>query len=125
MGFWIFMLVCDLLIPFTMIYFGRRFRSNPPDRINGIYGYRTKRSMKNMDTWKFAHDYCGKLWQKAGWIMLAVSVILLLLCCGKEILTVSKLGLILCMFQCVVLVVTIIPVERALKRNFDEYGRRR
>ena len=125
MGFWIFMLVCDLLIPFTMIYFGRRFRTNPPDQINGIYGYRTKRSMKNMDTWKFAHDYCGKLWQRTGWIMFAVSVIPLLLFCGKEIQTVSKLGLTLCMLQCVALVLTFIPVESALKRKFDEYGRSR
>ena len=36
----------------------------PPKEINGIIGYRTTMSRKNMDTWKFAHDYCGKLWLK-------------------------------------------------------------
>ena len=41
-----------------------------PKHINGMLGYRTTRSMKNMDTWKFAHDYCGKLWWKIGWVMI-------------------------------------------------------
>ncbi|MDO4554333.1 MAG: SdpI family protein, partial [Lachnospiraceae bacterium] len=28
--------------------------------MNGLKGYRTSRSMKNMDTWKFAHEYSGR-----------------------------------------------------------------
>ena len=54
MGFWIFMLLTALLIPLTLICFGARFVSKPPDRINAVYGYRTRRSMKNADTWRFA-----------------------------------------------------------------------
>ena len=41
MGFWIFMLVMDLLIPVTMVFIGKRFQKKPPKEINGIYGYRT------------------------------------------------------------------------------------
>ena len=37
-----------------------------PKKINGVVGYRTRMSMINMDTWKFAHEYAGKLWWKAG-----------------------------------------------------------
>ena len=62
MGFWWFMLICDLIIPIVMLIGGRMMWKHCPKHINGIVGYRTARSMKNMDTWKFAHDYCGKLW---------------------------------------------------------------
>ena len=54
MGFWIFMLIMNLLIPFTMIGFGRHFMRKAPQKINGIYGYRTTMSMKNRETWEFA-----------------------------------------------------------------------
>ena len=51
MGFWIFMLIMDLLIPFTMIGFGKMFLKKAPDQINYVFGYRTSMSMKNQDTW--------------------------------------------------------------------------
>ena len=53
MGFWIFMLACDLLIPVTMIGFGAYFQKGGPKEINGAFGYRTKRSMKNKEIWEF------------------------------------------------------------------------
>lgn len=59
MWFWWFMFVCNLLIPILMIVCGRMMWKYPPKEINRGWGYRTKRSMKNIDTWKFAHDYCG------------------------------------------------------------------
>ena len=66
MGFWIFMLIMDLLIPFTMIGFGKMFLKKAPDQINYVFGYRTSMSMKNQDTWVFAHHYCGKIWYICG-----------------------------------------------------------
>ncbi len=44
MGFWIFMVMMDLMIPLIMIVFGKVFLKNPPKEINLIYGYRTGRS---------------------------------------------------------------------------------
>ena len=61
MGFWIFMLIMVLLIPITMIVIGRLFLNNAPKDINYVFGYRTKRSMMNLETWKFAHEYIGNL----------------------------------------------------------------
>ena len=29
--------------------------------VNFVFGYRTSMSMKNKDTWEFAHKYCGKV----------------------------------------------------------------
>ena len=54
MGFWIFMCITVLLIPFLMISFGGLFSRSAPKEINSAFGYRTSMSMKNEDTWKFA-----------------------------------------------------------------------
>lgn len=40
------MLVMDLLIPFTMVGFGKYFIKNAPKEINKVFGYRTPMSMK-------------------------------------------------------------------------------
>lgn len=125
MGFWIFMLMMNLLIPLSMIGFGWMFLKSPPKEINAVFGYRTRRSMLNPDTWEFAHRYFGKLWLCLGLILLPVSVLLMLLLLGKAADTVGIFGGALVMLQCVVLIVPIFPTERALKRTFDESGRRK
>ncbi len=51
MAFWLYMLAADLLLPLLMALLGRRFRTHPPKEINGVYGYRTARSMKSRETW--------------------------------------------------------------------------
>ena len=66
MWFWWFILICDCLIPAIMIIAGRMMWKHCPKKINGVVGYRTKMSMINMDTWRFAHDHAGKLWWKVG-----------------------------------------------------------
>ena len=49
MWFWWFILVCDLLVPFTMLIAGRMMWKHCPKHINGVVGYRTRRSMKNIE----------------------------------------------------------------------------
>ena len=122
MWFWWFMLVCDLLVPVIMILCGRMMWKHAPGKINGVLGYRTSRSMKNMDTWKFAHDYCGRSWWKIGWIMLIVSFIIHIPIYGKSDDVIGWTGAILCTIQCIALIVSIIPTEKALKRTFDKEG---
>lgn len=39
MGFWIFVLIMVLLIPVTMIVFGRLFSKAAPKEINYMFGY--------------------------------------------------------------------------------------
>ncbi|MCL2014135.1 MAG: SdpI family protein [Oscillospiraceae bacterium] len=124
MGFWIFMLIMNLLIPITMIGFGSFFIKKAPKKINMAFGYRTSMSMKNNDTWKFAHTYCGKLWRIIGWVMLPVSICAMLLVIEKEVGTVGIFGGVIALIQCVFLVVPIIPTERALRKKFDEHGNR-
>ncbi len=38
----------------------------PPKKINEFYGYRTKRSMKNKEQWKFAQTFSSKQLIKSG-----------------------------------------------------------
>jgi len=125
MGFWIFMLIVDLLIPFTMIGFGRYFLKKAPKDINMVFGYRTARSMKNKETWDFAHKYCGKIWYVCGLIMLPVTVLFLLLTIGKSENCVGTVGGIICMVQLIPLIGSIVPTEIALKKNFDINEKRR
>ncbi|WBW99184.1 SdpI family protein [Oceanirhabdus sp. W0125-5] len=125
MGFWIFMMISNLLIPFTMVGFGKYFIKSAPKQINAGFGYRTSMSMKNKETWEFAHHYCGKLWRTIGWIMLVLSVVAMLFVIGKDTSVVGTLGAILCLLQVVFLVGSIFPTEQALKRNFDRHGNRK
>ena len=124
-GFWIFMLLMDLLTPLTMIGFGRLFMTKPPLRINSVYGYRTTMSMKNKDTWEFAHKYCGRLWFRCGLALLPIAVIPLLFVLGSSIATIGTVGGSVCMIELVPLVGSIFPTEAALKRTFDRNGLRR
>lgn len=125
MGFWIFMLIMDLLIPGIMIGFGSYFAENAPENINLLFGYRTPRSMKNRNTWEFAHHYFGKLWRVTGWILFPVSIAVMLLCLGKDISFIGAYGTAVCGIQTVLLLIPVFITEHALKQNFDEAGRRK
>ncbi len=125
MGFWVFMLLMNMLVPLTMIGFGTMFRHHIPDEINTAFGYRTKMSTKNQDTWEFAHQYCGKLWFICGLVLLSLSNVPMLFVIGQGEDVVGNLGGIICIIQCVILVGTIFPTERALRKNFDQNGIRR
>ncbi len=122
MDFWIFMLAMDLLVPLSMILFGRLFLKNRQGNINAVFGYRTSMSMKNRQTWEFAHRHIGKLWFRIGLALLPVSVIPMLFVIGKDDGTVSGLGVVILMLQLIPMVLPIIATERALRRNFDQEG---
>ena len=70
------LLICNLLIPVIMLITGKLMWKHYPKNINGFIGYRTTRSMMNMDTWNFANEYCGHLWYKMGIVMLVLSIII-------------------------------------------------
>lgn len=124
-GFWFFMLICNLLLPVCMSGFGRYFRNKAPGQINMLFGYRTSRSTKNRDTWEFAHHYFGRLWYRLGLIMLPVTVAAMMPVFGKNIDFVGFYGSIVSLVQIVVMLVPIWFTESALKRTFDEDGKRR
>lgn len=82
-------------------------------------------SMKNQDTWQFAHRYCGKLWVRLGWILVPLSVIPMLFVIGKDIETIANVGLVVSLLQLLPLVGSIFPTEIALKKAFDKNGQKK
>lgn len=122
MWFWYFMFISDLLIPLLMIFAGRMMWKHTPENVNSVIGYRTSRSMKNKDTWKFANNYCGKLWCKIGKLMLFPSIILFIPFYWSSIEVISIIGSVLCTIQVIILIISIVPTEKALKKNFTKEG---
>lgn len=122
MGFWIYMLIMDLIIPVTMIFLGSYFMYRAPKNINHYFGYRTFMSMKNKDTWDFAHHYCGKIWLICGLILLPITIIVLVSVIGKSINTIGIVGGVFCFIQLIFFILSIIPTEIALRKYFDRNG---
>ena len=125
MEFWIFVLIMDLLIPCVMIGFGKYFMKKAPNEINAMFGYRTSMSMKNKETWDFAHQYCGKIWYICGLITLPITIILMFSIIGKSTDYVGTVGTIIVFVQLVPFIGCIFPTELALRKKFDKNGKRR
>jgi len=125
MEFWVMMLLAILFVPLIMIICGISFiKGGFPKRINYIVGYRTTMSMKNKDTWEFAHKCCGKIWWIIGLILIPLSIIPMLFVLGKDVDTIGGFCGIICCIQVIVLISTVIFVESKLRRTFDENGER-
>lgn len=125
MWLWWFWLICDLFIPLVMIVVGRMTWKHCPKNINSLIGYRTTRSMKNMDTWKFAHEYCGKLWWKLGWLIMILTALMYIPLYQGNDNKIGIAGVVLITIQCTVLIISIYPTEKALKEHFTDDGTRK
>lgn len=118
-AFWFFMLLMDLLIPLSMIIFGKRFACGAPASINHTFGYRTAMSMKNQDTWQYAHRYFGKHCFVMGLVLIPFSVLPLLFVWNSNINCVGIVGGAVCAVQLILWMVLIALTEKELKRKFD------
>ena len=127
MKFWIFMLVMNLLTPLVMIIYGRVFEKKPPKiaRSKFAFGYRTVMSMKNEETWEYAHRFFGKLWFRFGIAVGLISIIVLFFFIGKDKDTVGFVGMIIDYVQLAAMLLPVIPTEISLRRRFDKYGNRK
>ena len=123
MAFGYKMLLVILIMPLMMVGFGLLLMKNPPKKINSYYGYRTRRSVRSQETWDFAHYFFGKLWLVCGLVSLPISLVPLCMVLGKSEQVISVAGLIVLGIQTLLLLVTILLTERALKKNFDEFGK--
>lgn len=125
MGIWFMMLGFNLLMPVIMLIAGKLFRTNAPKNINWIIGYRTAMSMKNEDTWVFAHKYAGSFYWKWGWVVLVFAIIFMLFILGQSVEIVSTAGCILMFLQLIPLIAVIPHTEKALHHTFDKDGKRK
>lgn len=82
-------------------------------------------SMKNEETWEYAHRFFGKLWFRFGIAVGLISIIVLFFFIGKDKDTVEFAGMIICYVQLVAMLLPVIPTELALRRRFDKNGNRK
>ena len=80
--------------------------------------------MINMDTWKFAHEYAGKLWWKAGFGQLGPTLLLHIPFYGARDNSLGILSIIITVIQLLFLIGSILSTEKALKCNFNQDGTR-
>ena len=110
------MIYVIFILPLLAILTGYLMFKYPPKIINYFIGYRTFRFMKNENVWKFANQYCGKLWINIGITML---IITLLLCAfiGFKIITFTDTLLLIVVFICEVstMLLSIFIVEKKIK----------
>ena len=116
--FWLYMFICLLLIPLVMIIFGTIFRRAAPKKINPLFGYRSEQSMKDKESWDFAHKQVGSIWRRWGFAML-ISIVPMFFVYGKDVDTVSYWGLAIIVLQLIVMIIPIFIVEKRLK-NFNK-----
>lgn len=104
-----------------MIIFGVLWKNHPPQTINWMYGYRSSMSMKNQETWKFAHIHNAMIWRWCGIVWLVVSVALMFIF-KNDYETISTwinlVGL-------AIIILSLIPTEIALRKRFDKNGNKR
>ncbi|MDC7279520.1 SdpI family protein [Butyrivibrio fibrisolvens] len=82
-------------------------------------------SRKNKDTWKFAHDYCGRLWLKIGLILLIPTAIVQIPFIHSSDDIIGIMTLMLETVQLIILFLCFIPVELKLRKKFDQNGNRK
>ncbi len=122
--FW-FIVVCDIMIPFMMILAGYIMWKHTPKKINHFIGYRTSRSMQNTDTWKFAHEHCGKRWLVIGLVMLLPSIAVHIPFYESSENALGVVCIIAMAIQLVALIASIFSTEKALKYTFHDDGIRK
>ena len=98
-----------------MLGFGKFFRDNPPEEINYVFGYRTKRSMKNNETWLFAQKKMGNIWFKWGKYFALFTVVSMLLLFNKSEEVIGNMTLLIMTVNTTGLLVPIYFVEKSLK----------
>lgn len=114
------------VVPIAFLVIGWLFtHGHYPKHPNGVYGYRTARSMKNDETWAFAQECWGRLSRRAGWWFLILSLLVVAILQTQPVRQHEIYVGAWIVVQAVLSFATIIPVERALKTKFDEFGRRK
>jgi uncharacterized membrane protein len=104
-----------------ILLLGLFFYFYPPKKINGIYGYRTPRSMKNLENWHFANKLSAKYMLLNSF--LAFLIFMVSFWTLKNSISVDALILINMGVLCLSLIAMIPMVETKLKK-FEEKQKR-
>lgn len=107
------------LIPFSFglisIIAGWIMLKYPPKEINGLYGYRTKSSMKNQERWDFSQNYGAKEMIRMGVLSIILSLISFIYVPSENLATFLGLGIMI-----LLVILLIVRVESAIKKQFGK-----
>ena len=117
------LMITIFLLPLVMVICGMSYTKRGPMRITRLQGYRSKMSMKNRETWDFAHKNLGDLWFKLGAPLLAVTSVVSLLVFRETTEQITTWCCVIFVIQLVIMVLPVAYTEKALKENFDENGK--
>lgn len=92
----------------------------PPKEINSLYGYRTTKSMKNKETWKFANMYASMWLVRLTALLFMIAIFLYSWPVDTELIEVYMIGPVI-----ISLIVVIIRTENYLSKVFDKNGNRK
>jgi hypothetical protein len=106
-----------------MVICGMSYTKRGPKKITRLQGYRSKMSMKNRETWDFAHKNLGDLWFKLGAPLLAVTSVVSLLVFRESTKQITTWCCVIFVIQLVIMILPVVYTEKALKENFDENGK--
>lgn len=125
MGYKIFLFIFNLIIICIVMFSGKLIKNHSP-KINYVFGYRTKMSMKTNETWQFANNYAGNLMincSKILLIILFISQIFILNQKDYKIASFYSLGISFITISS--FFYTIIKTEIKLRKLFDKNGNKK
>ena len=115
-----YLFACNLIVPAIFLVCGILMHKHCPKKINRVIGYRTRRSMKNEETWRFAHNYIGRLWEKLGAVTLVATAAVQAFFISSSENTLVLLSGLLLSLQGILVGISIVRTEKALKKEFPE-----
>ena len=107
------------IVPVVAVLAGIFMWKFTPKNANQIVGYRSRRSMTNETTWKFANHYCGRLWLIFGLIIWVIAIAVVVMFKNSPEDTLDTIRLVILPVQAALLCLSIIPVELKLKKEFN------
>ena len=119
--FRIFMWLVTELIPVAMILCGRKMTLRPGTR-NASSGYRTQRALASGESWVFAQRLCGRIWIGTGCALAVLAACAMPACGADSVRSAGLYGAAAVGIELVLMLLTGVPVEAALRRKFDKYG---
>ena len=115
-----FLTMCSLLVPLSMVLLGYKWKDNPPQDRQGISGYRTAMSRINDETWRYAHRYWGRMNLVLGIVLTFVSLFVIVAIRSRT--DFEMISVYLVFIQLGVMALTIIPTEYSLHKHFTKQG---
>ena len=125
MLFWLAVSLVSIGIPLAMIILGILFIRAAFVGFTSFVSYSTRRSRRSKEEWAYANKSLGRALIIFGALLLPVySIIMLALFSANESL-VGLFGGIIILTSIIPVLISVLPIERRLKKKFDIFGHRK